>query len=157
MNTRTPEEIRRLVAVADNEINSISLLLFNALSRANALREGSKVYENPAACNEMDALCQYIDSAHGALGEVADYNREFETEADAIEAEATKSSSDDLDQLVEQVKAAMAGADPGTDVVFVVRKEESEELQQHPSTEDQINTILKKHFGKGDQRKGLFT
>ena len=123
MNKRTPEEIRRLVAVADNEISSISLLLFNALSRANALREGSKVYENPAACNEMDALCQYINSAHGALGEVADYNREFETEADAIEAEATKSSSDDLDQLVEQVKAAMAGADPGTDVVFVVRKE----------------------------------
>ena len=58
MNTRTPEEIRRLVAVADNEINSISLLLFNALSRANALREGSKVYENPAACNELDAPLQ---------------------------------------------------------------------------------------------------
>ena len=75
----------------------------------------------------------------------------------AQRAETAKSSSDDLDQLVEQVKAAMAGADPRTDVVFVVRKEESEELQQHPSTEDQINTILKKHFGKGDQRKGLFT
>ena len=143
MNKRTPEEIRRLVAVADNEISSISLLLFNALSRANALREGSKVYENPAACNEMDALCQYINSAHGALGEVADYNREFETEADAIEAEATKSSSDDLDQLVEQVKAAMAGADPRTDVVFVVRKEEPEEVDQLDPTETAIGTLIK--------------
>ena len=160
----SPTEIRACVNKADNEINSISLLLFNALSRANALREGSKVYENPAACNEMDALCQYINSAHGALGEVADYNREFETEADAIEAEATKSSSDDLDQLVEQVKAAMAGADPGTDVVFVVRKEDSAES----TTLDEYQNEAFKRYSEAlhdkreaelrlQRRKGLFT
>ena len=144
MNTRTPKEIRRLVAVADKEINGISLLLFNALSRANALRKGSKEYENPAECNEMDALCQYIDSAHGALGEIADYNREFETEADAlenIEDEAAKSSSDNLDKLVEQVKAALAGADPGTDVVFVVRKEEPEKVEQKDPIEAILNQL----------------
>ena len=123
MNTRTPKEIRRLVAVTDTEINSVSLLLLNAFTRANELREGSKVYENPAMCNEMDALCHYISSANGALGEIAHCNRDFEAKADVIEDEAAKSSSNDLDQLVEQVKAAMAGADPGTDVVFVVRKE----------------------------------
>jgi hypothetical protein len=125
VNTRTPEEIRRLVAVADNEINSISLLLFNALSRANALREGSKVYENPAACNELDALCQYISMATGALGEVADYNREFETTADVIEAEDDSGPGPDnlIADCHEKLKAGLAGLGPGESYSITVRKD----------------------------------
>jgi hypothetical protein len=121
----SPTEIRACVNEADEAITHISLLLFDAQTKATQLLEASTFYEGPSACNELDALCQYIAMATGALGEVADYNREFETTADAIEAEDDSGPGPDnlIADCHEKLKAGLAGLGPGESYSITVRKD----------------------------------
>jgi hypothetical protein len=101
--------------------------------------------------NEVEATFAYLTRAIGHLNEASHHHKEYERTANALKAEAAKSSSDDLDQLVEQVKAAMAGAGPGTDVVFVVRKEADPITFKMSELEGELS----KRFAGFEERKWL--
>jgi len=138
-----PERMRESPHEIYQRIQLTIEVIKEAYKEAVNLFEEVDTHASIETANEVETACDYLTRANGHLNEASHHHKEYERTANALEAETAKSSSNDLDQLVEQVKAAMAGADPGTDVVFVVRKEEPEKVDQLDPTEAAIETILK--------------
>jgi len=125
--SKTPEDIRQSAAMTAQTLEKIDNLTGEAFNKATDLLDDITHEEHPEAHYLLHQSLQTLKRTDFFLNRVNSLNIEYHKSANTLEkaqrAEAAKSSSNDLDQLVEQVKAAMAGADPGTDVVFVVRKE----------------------------------
>ena len=119
----TPDEIRESSTATDEMLMGVAEANDLAFRRLRELLEGIDYEEHTVSAQKLAKAFSCVKQVQDFIGEVTELNHAYYQTANTLEAEAAKSSSDDLDQLVEQVKAAMAGADPGTDVVFVVRKE----------------------------------
>ena len=126
--SKTPEQIRQSATMTAHTLKKIDDLTGTAFNEATDLLDDITHEEHPEAHYLLQQSLHTLKRTDFFLAKVANLNGEYAASASTLEkaqrAEAAKSSSDDLDQLVEQVKAAMAGADPRTDVVFVVRKED---------------------------------
>jgi len=139
----TPDEIRESSTATDEMLMGVAEANDLAFRRLRELLEGIDYEEHTVSAQKLAKAFSCVKQVQDFIGEVTELNHAYYQTANTLEAEAAKSSSDDLDQLVEQVKAAMAGADPRTDVVFVVRKEEPEEVDQLDPTEAAIGTLIK--------------
>ena len=126
--SKSPEEIRQSAAMTAQKLEKIDNLTGEAFNKATDLLDDITCEEHPEAYRLLQQSLQTLKRTDSLLSKVNQLNIDYHKSANVLEkaqlAEVAKSSSNDLDQLVEQVKAAMAGADPGTDVVFVVRKED---------------------------------
>ena len=160
----TPDEIRESSTATDEMLMGVAEANDLAFRRLRELLEGIDYEEHTVSAQKLAKAFSCVKQVQDFIGEVTELNHAYYQTANTLEAEAAKSSSDDLDQLVEQVKAAMAGADPGTDVVFVVRKEDSAES----TTLDEYQNEAFKRYSEAlhdkreaelrlQRRKGLFT
>ena len=155
--SKTPEQIRQSAAMTAQTLEKIDNLTGEAFNKATDLLDDITHEEHPEAHYLLHQSLQTLKRTDFFLNKVNSLNIEYHKSANTLEkaqrAEAAKSISNDLDQLVEQVKAAMAGADPGTDVVFVVRKETDTVTVKMSALKNELS----KRSAGFETRKGLFT
>jgi hypothetical protein len=155
--SKSPEKIRQTTAMTTQALRDIDNFTGEAFNRATDLLDDITREDYPEAYPLLQESLQTLKRADVLFNRVYQLNIEYYKSVNDFEeaerAEAAKNSSNDLDQLVEQVKAAMAGADPGTNVVFVVRKE-ADPISFKMS---ELEGELSKRSAGFEARKGLFT
>lgn len=128
----TPSELKDMAATNRTHIMGIDQATLLTTNRLDKFLTGYSCdyHEAISVKNKLTQAAMCIRQARMYIREADSFNADISKAADALEkeyqAEAERDSDDDLDGIVEQVKAALASADPGTDVTFVVRKESTE-------------------------------
>lgn len=131
----TLDEIRESATMTDDMLMAIKESNDLTMCRLRSLIEGIDYEEHPVPAQMLTKALNCIKQVKDYVDEVTGLNCAYYDSAIEQEREAEQSSGDDLDNLIEQIKGALAGATPGSDVVIVLRKEDN-------TTNNTLNAIM---------------